>query len=81
MYKFDNMCYDYMKGYIYKHLHRIHSLQSDENPVVGSSEKMELSLANEDDLIVVTDTQNPLKDKGNLYSFHCNNSESKGNNT
>ena len=68
------MCYDYMKGNIYKHLHRIYSLQSDENPVVGLSEEMELSLANEDDLTVVTDTQNFLKDKGNLYGFHRNNS-------
>ena len=70
-----------MNGNICKHLHKIHSLQSDENPVVGSSEEMELSLADKDDPTIVTDTQNPLKDTGNPHNFPRDISKSKGNNT
>ena len=42
---------------------------------------MELSLADEDDPTVVTDTQNPLKDTGNPHNFPHDISKSKGNNT
>ena len=70
-----------MNGNICKHLDRIHFLQSDEDAVVGSSEEMELSLADENNPTVVTDTQNPLKDTGNPYNFPHEISKSKGNNT
>ena len=36
---------------------------------MGSSEKIEFSLADEDDLTVVTDTKNSLKDTENPYGF------------
>ena len=67
------MCYDYMNGNICKHLHRIYSLEQDEEPVVASTE---LNLADEGDL---TATIEPLTDTNKPYSFPHNDSRSKGN--
>lgn len=60
------LCYDYVNGHLCKHLHRIHSLQSDKT---DCEEAMDVSSAN-DDITVANDYEAIYEEEVKKNPYH-----------